>query len=132
LLVAYGLFAPCEEMGVYIPVWLMFLIMRVGKTEKRQHSRYQGYPWLCRMIPFMNNEYKARLAEPFVLFAGGMLVMQYSPAMSVFLLSGCVSLLAILSAESGAIAVRKRAMEDAMKEGQQMMNISRGGSGWGD
>jgi hypothetical protein len=132
LMIFYGGAAHCPEMQIYIGVWFMFIVMRRLTPNKRQHSRYQGYPWLCRLIPFVRNEYQARLLEPWVVFFGGIFLLDVSPGMAQFLIFGCISLFLTLLAEVSALSARKRAMEDARKEAKQMMDISQGGTGWGD
>jgi hypothetical protein len=132
LMIAYGGFANCQEIGLYIPVWLVMVVVRRLTADKRQHSRAQGYPWLCRRIPFVRNEYQARVIEPWVCFFAGIFLMSLSPALGNFVAAGCVPLLAVLMTEVAALQARKQAMEDAQKEAATMMDLQRGGSGWGD
>jgi hypothetical protein len=131
-MIGYAGFANCPEMSLYIPVWLLFVLMRQLKTNKNQHSRYQGYPWLCRMIPFVNTEYKARTVEPWVLFFGGIFLMDVSLGIGQLLIIGCATLFVVLMIEVASISARKRAMEDARHEAAQMADLQRGGDGWGD
>jgi len=130
LMVVYGGFANCQEMSLYIPAWLMFVIMRQMKTDKRQHSRYQGYPWLCRIIT--RNEYQARMIEPWVVFGIGLCLVGAAPALAQFMVIGCASLFVTLCVETASLQARKRAMEDARKDAQQMADLIKGGDGWGD
>jgi hypothetical protein len=130
LMIAYGGFANCPEMSLDIPAWLMFVIMRQMKTNKRQHSRYQGYPWLCRIIT--RNEYQARMIEPWVVFGMGICLTNAAPALGQFLIIGCASLFVTLCIETASIQARKRAMEDARHEAEQMKDLMKGGDGWGD
>ncbi len=130
LMVFYGAAAPCPEMSLYIPVWLMFVILRRFKPDRNQHSRYQGYPWLCRI--FTRNEYQARMIEPWVVFGIGLCLVDVAPALAQFMVIGCASLFVTLCVETASLQARKRAMEDAQKDAAQMMDLHRGGDGWGD
>jgi hypothetical protein len=122
--------APCPEMDIYIPVWLMFVVMRRFKPNRDTHSRHQGYPWLARIIT--RNEYQARFVEPFIVMLAGLLVMGEAPAFGPFLIFGGISLFMGFSTEVSALEARKRQMEDAQWQGRQMADMQRGGTGWGD
>ena len=71
------------------------------KTDKGQHSRYQGYPWLCRIIT--RNEYQARMIEPWVVFGMGICLTNAAPALGQFLIIGCASLFVTLCIETASI-----------------------------
>ena len=104
LMIFYGGAAHCPEMQIYIGVWFMFVIMRRLKPDKRQHSRYQGYPWLMHLIPFVRNEYQARLIEPWVVFFGGVFLIGESPGMAQFFILGAISLFMVLGMETAALS----------------------------
>ena len=129
-MVFYGAAARCPEMSLWIPAWLVMVILRQLRTDKRQHSRYQGYPWLCRLVT--RNEFQARMIEPWVVFAGGICLTDTAPALGQFLIIGCASLFVTLMIETASIQARRRAMEDARKEAAQMADLMKGGDGWGD
>ncbi len=122
--------ASCPELAKYIPVWLALVLFRRLTADRTLHSRYQGYPWLCRLIPFVNTEFRARAVEPWLCFFGGIFLMQVSEPLARFVMGGSLSLFIVLMTETVTLEKRKRAMHDAAVEAGRMMDLQRGGNGW--
>jgi hypothetical protein len=129
LMIVYAGTYNCPELIRYLPYWLAMVAFRRITSDRRQHSQYQGYPWLAAII--MRKELRARLLEPWLCFFAGLALMPYSEPLAMFVMGGCVSLLVVLGIEMEVIRSRKRAMHDAMVEAGHMRDLQSGGDGWG-
>jgi hypothetical protein len=72
------------------------------------------------------------MIEPWVVFGIGLCLVEVAPPLAQFMVIGCASLFITLCIETASIQARKRAMDDARKDAQQMADLMKGGDGWGD
>ena len=120
----------CPQLITYIPVWLVLVVLRRITADRTQHSRYQGYPWLMRLIPFVRNEFQGRLLEPGIIFFTGVFLAPSSLPLARFVIGGSLSLFIVLGTEMEVMCARKRAMHDARVDARRMADLERGGDGW--
>lgn len=127
LMFFYAGFANCPLLAWYILPWMAMIAFRRITSDRNQHSRYQGYPWVFARLA---NEYAARVAEVFICFFAALFLSTVSEPLAAFVMAEIVSLLIVLATEQATLQARKRAMRDAQIEARQMSEMQRGGSGW--
>jgi hypothetical protein len=102
---------------VYFPAWLLMVVRQRLFPDRRQHSRYQGWPWLVGWL--VKDEYQARCVEAALLLLFGSLLFDVSPAAGLFLLCGSVSLTAKYVVEHVLHERRVRAWNDWQAEAEE-------------
>lgn len=120
----------CREIALYMPGWLAMVVIHRLTPDRSQDSRYQGYPWLTRLI--VRGELRARTLEPFLVFFAAIFIRQDSEPLSNFLLGCSVSLFMVLMTEVQVMHAQKIAIGDAEIRARQKANMQRGYSGWRD
>jgi len=120
-------------MAQFLGLWFLFLILQRIKTFSLWrkgaviHSRYDGYPWVGMMIPFLKTEERARFAETPICFIIGCLLIDYDSALSAFIAVGGISLAIKNSIDFSIDRRRLRHMRDAEIEQRFMVERYRGG-----
>jgi len=83
----------------YIGVWLVALIVMRIRSDRRQHSRYLGYPALVARLPPVrwarDREASAKAIEPVFCVLAGAFISQWSEPVGSFVAAGVVSLAVI-------------------------------------
>jgi hypothetical protein len=131
LLFGYASFGRCPSLLLTIPVWLALVFFRAVTVDKHEHSCYRGFPWFaCRVIPFVNNEKKGRIAEAFVVLLAGALLLPWSAPLGVFVIGSGIALYGVLVMEQMEIDARKRSVHDARIEAERWADLANGGDGW--
>jgi hypothetical protein len=115
----------------YVFAWLAFVAYRRVTVNKLAHTNYRGYPWLACLIPFVSDEFKGRIVEPWIVFAFGVHLKTYADAPALFVIGAAVALVIVLLVERATIAARIRAVADAEHDAAQWAAIRRGEDGWG-
>ncbi len=83
---------------IYFWLWIVTLAgqriysFRLRFKGVKQHSRYQGYPWLAMRLPSINSEAEARKVEPFICLLLGLLLVTICEPLGYFVAAGFVSL----------------------------------------
>jgi hypothetical protein len=108
-------FGPCESIGVIIPIiptlgyvapipmthvilpclapvyaflMLWHRVNAIGASKKvRMHSRYNGYPLLCHVLPFSEDVTKRRI-EPIAVAMLGFFLLPVDPSLALFVMFG--------------------------------------------
>ncbi|HEY4309149.1 MAG TPA: hypothetical protein VGN12_06825 [Pirellulales bacterium] len=88
----------------------------------RAHSRYEGYPWLGFLVPFVRREDTAKIWEAFVCFPLGSYLCQFDQAVGHFVFLGFFSLLFKTAINSEIRRKRLQNMRDAEIEMQQLLD----------
>ena len=108
----------------YLCVWFVLLIFhRIRGTflwyrGQREHSEYDGWPWLAMRVPFTKNEVHAKNAEPNLCLILGAVLVLFSPALGSFVAFGFISMLIVRATN---LEVQRRqvvAMHDLQLEQQ--------------
>lgn len=122
LILAYAGFSNSPEMLTYFWLWFAALIAQrcrtgvLAATGRREHSRYNGWPWLTGLVT--RNELAAKAAEgPLCLIIGAILC-EWSEQVGYFVMFGMVSLTGLHIIDRIAIEMQIRRMRDAEIEMQ--------------
>lgn len=132
LLLVYAGLAEEPRMLTYACLWLAALVLQRLRTGwlvlsgMVWHSRYAGYSYLARMIPFVRTERAARTVEQFFCFLVGLLLLPVSESLGLFVMAGGVSLAIVLGMELEITRNRVRAMRDAAIEQRHLAALYRG------
>jgi hypothetical protein len=62
----YGALRPCPLLFPYILAWLVMCVVQKLLKDRSQHSRYLGFPLLCK-LPLVKRENAGRLLETVVV-----------------------------------------------------------------
>lgn len=109
------------EMIVFMAVWLLAVIVGRLRTDRTQHSLYDGWPSLTmRMFPFVKTEDTARMIEPAFCLLAGALLLSVSHPLGVFVMAGWVSMTLKEGIERMLHANRVRQLRDSAIEQQAL------------
>ena len=86
----YALLMGSPAMLLYLALWLVMAVRHRLFPDRRQHSAYQGYPWLFGWM--VKDEYIARCVEAASMFLIGSLLYGLSQAVGLFVVCGTFSL----------------------------------------
>jgi hypothetical protein len=78
----------------------------------REHSRYEGYPWLGSLLALGRDGTVARVYEPFLAVMFGCVLSNWSEPLAIFVASGFFSLLFVLIVSETAKSRRVTAIVD--------------------
>lgn len=126
MMLAYAVCAPCPEILVYCPIWILCVACR--KVDRTQHSQYGGWPWLTGL--FTKHELRARQLEPVFLGVFGVYLCTISESLGLFVLCGATAVMMILMTEMKIIRKQKEAFLDARVSTEQFTRLHQGGTGW--
>lgn len=119
LMLGYAAARPCPAMQWYIPAWLLMVLYRRATADRRQHSKYQGAPWLFKRL----NTRVAFCMELFTCFFAAIFAAMADQGLADFLLAETVSLLAVMMIEAAVIDARRRAKRDAQHQARWMNEL---------
>ena len=71
---------------IFLMIWHRMQGVSLSKKSIR-HSQYNGYPWLCHVLPFSEDIVKRRV-EPVALVLAGFGVVVFDPCLGIFLMVG--------------------------------------------
>lgn len=123
LMYGYAGFANCPAMIRFVPVWLGFLVYRRLKSERGQHSVYQGTFWPAAF--FLSDRY-ALLVEPFVLYAFGLYVREINPPLGRFVMYAAHGTFVMYVAECVRRREVQRRLDDAEADMAHQMRVRSG------
>ena len=133
LIPLYGALATAPEMFPFGVAWLAVLAcrragsLRLARRGVREHSAYDGWPWLALLCPFVRREGTAKvLVEPALCLLAGSLLMPLSQPLGGFVLVGTFTLLFKAGTDREVNRSRLRAMRDAHIESTQLAEQFRG------
>jgi hypothetical protein len=101
--------------------WSLYLYRRGW----REHSRYSGWPWLAKLIPFCKTEAQAKSMEPPLCFGIGCLLSPLSPGTGAFIILGGASLLIVRIMQLAVTDRQVTAMLDMELEQRALMERMR-------
>ncbi|MDX1968840.1 MAG: hypothetical protein SFV23_16820 [Planctomycetaceae bacterium] len=110
-----------------LPAYLAMCIrLRISNLWQRMHNRpmvhswYNGFPCLCRLMPFLSEGTAKRLVEPFLVFVTGAACAIWNAPFGCYLIGASVCLL--ISHSLGEEIQRQQAldMHDAMIQQRQV------------
>jgi hypothetical protein len=88
-MLAYAQFTYCGPLILYLGPWLLAcFVQSVFLRDRRQHSRYTGYPLLCR---FVSNEGTARTLGALLLGGVGLGLLSVNEPLGHFVMGGGVA-----------------------------------------
>jgi hypothetical protein len=122
-------FVASEDIGVlcYLVLWFPVLICQRMRTFYlfrcgwREHSRYSGWPWLAKLIPYCKTESDAKAMEPAICIGIGFLLLPLSPGTGVFVGLGGVSLFILRIMQLASLSRQVTAMHDMELEQRVLM-----------
>ena len=88
LMLAYAQYARAPEMLLFCRAWLVMAVLRRLTADRRQHTEYEGWPWL---FGFLRNQQLARLLEAGSLWLIGGWLSTYSVPLGRFVAAGAFS-----------------------------------------
>jgi hypothetical protein len=97
-------------LNVYIPAWLLMVIVRRITADKRETSDYRG------RLMFIPNQTVGRIIEIAIMSGIGYFFQNWAKGMSHFAYAGAMSLGLVFVLERMAQAAKIRQMEDAFKQ----------------
>jgi len=119
LMFAYACYTASPAMLQYLAIWFVALALQRLTTFVRtrrgwyEHSRYEGYPWLAFMLPFVRDVPGAKFFEMLFCLMAGTFFLGIDEALGRFVLFGAFSLLAQAVIERQGETNRLQAMRDA-------------------
>ncbi|MCK6486426.1 MAG: hypothetical protein HUU22_11045 [Phycisphaerae bacterium] len=111
----------------------MCLVIRIGGILERrrggapQHSRYNGFPRLCRLFPRVREVTVKSIIEPAVVFLVGVFMMPVSEPLGSYLMLASSGLLLSVNLLVGYERMRAMDMQDAAIEQRDLAESLRNG-----
>jgi hypothetical protein len=122
LLLVYICVTGSQAMCAFMFVWFAALALQrlamfvQGLRGHYEHSRYEGYPWLGFMVPFVRRVQGAKLCEMLICLIAGPLLMGVDDALGSFVFFGTFSLMGKAAIEGQIEQNRIQSMRDARIE----------------
>ncbi len=95
VIATYAWIANDPVMDLLIPIYLLAILLRIcGQIKLRfqgviQHTRYDGDPWLARLVLFSKDENKCKsVGEPALAIMTGYFLLSTSDALGAYLIIG--------------------------------------------
>jgi len=119
--------------AIFFWAWLVALIAqrietyRLVRRGRIEHSRYDGWPSVAMLLPFVKTEFAAKnVIEPAICLFGGALLCPVSEALGGFVLLGFFSLALKRGLENQVNRMRVQRLRDAEIEQRQLAEWFRG------
>jgi hypothetical protein len=128
LMLGYICFTGSPAMVPFLAIWFIALAVQRLITFVRsqrgwyEHSRYEGYPWLGFMAPFVQRVEGAKFCEMMFCLMAGAVLLGIDEALGRFVLFGFFSLIAKAAIESQIEQNKLQRMRDAEIEMRNLTN----------
>lgn len=105
------------------------IVWRRVRGEEFEHTLYSGQPWLMKVFPRLNELTIKRVIEPMAVFVVAAAIMNFIPALGLYLLMAAIALGISVNHTEGEERRRAQMMNDAVIDAQQRAERFRSMSG---
>ncbi len=134
MILGWGAYANCLPMFGFFVLWLAALIVQRVRTfldwrsgKVIVHSRYNGYPWLSRLLFRSQDELKAKGFDAFLCLAVGGILCQFNQPFGFYVMAGFSSILFTECMMVESMKRRLRQMRDAEIEQRYLAETYKSG-----
>ena len=128
LMLGYICFTGSPAMLPFLAIWLVALALQRLTTFVRsrrgwyEHSRYEGYPWLGFMVPFVRRVQVRKVCEMALCLTAGTFLLGVDQGLGQFVFFGFFSLMGKAAIEGQIDQNRVQRMRDAEIEMRQLVD----------
>lgn len=120
MILGWGAYANCFPMFLFFLLWLLALIVQRIRTFSNWrsgkvivHSRYNGDPWLSRLLFRRMSELNARGVDAFLCLIVGGVISRFNEPFGFYVMAGFASIMLTESVMAESTRRRLRQMRDA-------------------